>query len=482
MVKRIHVGIRKPVMRAGLALLCAAVLLPGEPALWARSPEARPVAEDQTDAKVPPDQLDSLVAPIALYPDPLLGQILAASTYPLEIAEAAQWLQQNQGLHGQQLMDAARQQNWDPSVQALVAFPDVLTRLNSDIRWTTDIGNAFLAQQADVMAAVQRMRARAQANGKLSSNAQETVTTQTDNGQEAIDIEPANPDVVYVPYYSPEYIWGPPAWGYYPAWDDWDFGFGWGPGIYIGGFFPGWGGWGGWGWGCNWFGGFLYNRPFFFSHYGFHGYRGGHFWGHNQIWAHNGAHRMGVAYPNRGLTARYGASSRAGRVMNGSHFTAPTNRAFSSGAGGWNHFSGSRAANGARAGAYGGNAYRGNAYRGNAYSGNAYRGNAYAGNRGAGSYGRTYNNIAPRTTYGAPRGGYNYGGSRGYTVPRTYSYGRSYGGGYSAPHYSGGGAHYGGGAHFGGGGGGFHSSGGGFHGGGGGGGFHGGGGGHGGHR
>src|SRR5277367_6451365 len=119
-----------------------------------------------------PQELENLVAPIALYPDTLLSQILVASTYPIEVVEAQQWLQQNRGLKGQPLMDAARQQNWDPSVQALVAFPDVLTRLNQDIRWTTDLGNAFLAQQPDVMSAVQQLRAKAQANGKLQSNPQ----------------------------------------------------------------------------------------------------------------------------------------------------------------------------------------------------------------------------------------------------------------------------------------------------------------------
>src|SRR3984957_5877005 len=137
-----------------------------------------------------PQQLQDLVAPIALYPDNLLSQILAASTYPIEIVEAQQWLQQNRNLKGQALMDAAKQQNWDPSVQALVVFPDVLTRLNQDIRWTTDLGNAFLAQQADVMHAVQDMRAKAQANGKLNTTPQETVTTQTQNGQSAIVIQP----------------------------------------------------------------------------------------------------------------------------------------------------------------------------------------------------------------------------------------------------------------------------------------------------
>ena len=136
-------------------------------------------------------QLDNLVAPLALYPDPLLSQVLVAATYPLEVVEANQWLQQNRSLTGTALMDAAKQQNWDASVQALVAFPDVMARLNQDVRWTTDLGNAFLGQQKDVMAAVQRLRARAQANGKLRSTPQETVTTETQNGQSEIAIQPA---------------------------------------------------------------------------------------------------------------------------------------------------------------------------------------------------------------------------------------------------------------------------------------------------
>src|SRR5277367_4246242 len=124
------------------------------------SPLDNPQPADQGPAQLlTGPQLDNLVAPVALYPDPLLGQVLAASTYPLEIVEAGQWLQQNRNLRGQQLMDAARQMNWDPSVQALVAFPDAVTLLTRDIRFTTDLGNAFLTQQADVMGAIQRMRA-----------------------------------------------------------------------------------------------------------------------------------------------------------------------------------------------------------------------------------------------------------------------------------------------------------------------------------
>jgi hypothetical protein len=256
--------------------------------------------------------LQNLVAPIALYPDTVLSQILAASTYPIEVVEAQQWLQQNRGLKGQQLLDAAKQQNWDPSVQALVVFPDVLARLNQDIRWTTDLGNAFLAQQADVMHAVQDLRAKAQANGKLKSTPQETVTTQSQNGQSAIVIQPPDPEVVYVPNYNPAYIWGPPIYGYYPPllYPGIDVGFGFFPGIDLGFYFGGgWGLWGGfgWGWGPNWFGGGLFVNGNFFHRYGFADFHPGL----GGAWAHNPAHRMGVAYPNRAVAARFGGAAGA---------------------------------------------------------------------------------------------------------------------------------------------------------------------------
>jgi hypothetical protein len=257
-------------------------------------------------------QLDDLVAPIALYPDTILSQILAASTYPIEVVEAQQWLQQNRSLKGQQLLDAAKQQNWDPSVQALVVFPDVLTRLNQDVRWTTDLGNAFLAQQADVMHAVQDMRAKAEANGKLKSTPQETVTTQTQNGQSAIQILPPNPEVVYVPVYNPEWVWGPPLFGYYPPlfYPGIDVGFGFYPGIDLGFYFGGgWGLWGGfgWGWGPNWFGGGIFVNGNFFHRYGFADYHPGL----GGAWAHNPAHRLGVAYPNRAVASRFGGAAGA---------------------------------------------------------------------------------------------------------------------------------------------------------------------------
>jgi hypothetical protein len=256
--------------------------------------------------------LEDLVAPIALYPDNLLSQILVASTYPLEVVEAQQWLLQNKTLTGQNLVNAAQRQNWDPSIQGLVVFPDVLARLNQDIRWTTDLGNAFLAQQADVMAAVQQMRARAQANGKLRSGPQENVTTQTQNGQSAIQILPPDPGTIYVPNYDPAWVWGPPVYGVYPPlfYPPFGVGFGFFPGIDLGFYFGG--GWGlyggfGWGWGPNWFGGGIFLNAGFFHRFGFRDFHPG--LGGSNVWAHDPAHRLGVAYPNRAVAGRFGGAA-----------------------------------------------------------------------------------------------------------------------------------------------------------------------------
>jgi hypothetical protein len=308
-------------------------------------PQQVPIAQGtqpQAGPLLTGEQLDNLVAPIALYPDPLLGQVLAASTYPLEIAEAQQWLQRNGNLQGTQLMDAARQQNWDPSVQALVAFPDVLKLLGNDLRWTTDLGNAYLAQQNDVMAAVQVMRSRAQSNGRLQTTAQQVVTTENQDGQSAIQIQPADPQVIYVPVYQPQYVYGPPLGGYYP--DLWyppgygyGIGFGFLPGIYCSSFFPGWFGWGGWGWGLGWFGGGFGRGVFvnagFFNRFGFHGGFGGGFgrgFGGRAAWAHAPEHRMGVPYSNRSVAGRFNSNrvegNRAGAGFNGGRSFAEQNR------------------------------------------------------------------------------------------------------------------------------------------------------------
>ena len=293
-----------PAILAGISL-AAAQPPPQNPA-----PQTAP-----TTPVLSANQLDNLVAPVALYPDPMLSQVLVASTYPLELVEAEQWVKANPSLHGSELMNAAKQQNWDASVQAMVAFPQVLDRLTQDIRWTTDLGNAFLAQQSGVMSAVQRLRTQAEANGKLRSTAQQTVSTETEGNQSAIQIMPADPQVMYVPYYDPAYVWGPPAWGAYPALWYPPYGWGWWPGFSVGLWFGGWGwgglGWGGWGWCPAWFHGGVWVNHAFFNHYGFHG--GAYAGAGRGIWAHDPGHRLGVAYPNSQLNNRFGAASLASR-------------------------------------------------------------------------------------------------------------------------------------------------------------------------
>src|SRR5246500_2002988 len=219
----------------------------------ASPPPSQAPAQNQT-SNVPPDQLDSLVAPIALFPDPMLAQTLAASTYPLEIVQLQQWLAKNAGLKDKALADAVAKQPWDPSVQALAGLPDVVKRLADDIQWTTELGNAFLAQQNDVMEAVQRMRKKAKDTGNLKSNEQQKVETKVIESKSVIVVEQANPQVVYVPSYNPTVVYGPPVYpyppvyyppvGYYAAGMAISFGVGDAMGAFWGG--------GGWGYGCGW--------------------------------------------------------------------------------------------------------------------------------------------------------------------------------------------------------------------------------------
>ncbi len=205
--------------RRSLAVLCALVIGSGNgfaDVTRARTAVSQAPASSQDSAPIPAAQLDSLVAPIALYPDPLLAQVLAASTYPLELIQLAQWLAKNSGLKGKALADAVAKQPWDPSVQAMAGLPDVVKWLTDDIQWTTDLGNAFLAQQAGVMTAVQRMRQKAQAKGTLKSTEQQVVQTKTEGSTQVIVIEQSNPEVIYVPSYNPVTVYGSPVYPYPP--------------------------------------------------------------------------------------------------------------------------------------------------------------------------------------------------------------------------------------------------------------------------
>jgi hypothetical protein len=277
-----------------------------------------PATRQPTDAGQPipllsPNELDGLVSTIALYPDPLISQILVAATYPLEIVEASQWLQRNPGLTGPALTQAAAGQNWDPSIQALVMFPDVIQRLNEDITWTTNLGNAFLAQQADVMSAIQRMRLSAQQAGKLATTPQQQVATTYDAGQPVVVIMPANPEVIYVPVYDPLWVWGPAR--YYP-YARWYYppvrrtGLFFNVGISVGGFLGGgWGGWGVWGWSPAWRTRTIVVNNTFIRRYNFNTTRIVAA-GPTSIWAHDAFHRHGVPYPTARLNEQFRSNVR----------------------------------------------------------------------------------------------------------------------------------------------------------------------------
>jgi len=317
--------------RSLLAILCAFALLPGDSLAYMSSPSQASASSPQNQAsKIPAEQLDSLVAPIALYPDPLLAQTLAASTYPLEIIQLQQWLEKNKNLKDKALADAVAKESWDASIQALAALPDVVKRLADDIQWTTDLGNAFLAQQSDVMDAVQRMRKKAEDKGNLKSTEQQKVETEVVENKSVIVIEQANPQVVYVPSYDPLYVYGPPIYpyppiyyptGYYAAGMAISFGIG----VAMGAF---WGG--GWGWGCGWGG----NNNVYINHNnnfnrntnigggnrGNVGNRptnpiagGG---GARDRWQHNPQHRGGAPYRDRATADRFGGTARGDSLAN----------------------------------------------------------------------------------------------------------------------------------------------------------------------
>ena len=334
----------RKVFRYLTVLACALLLLPGQAFPLARA-ESGPLPQEKV--KIPLDQLDSLVAPIALYPDSLLSQTLVASTYPLEIIQLQQWLDRHQALAGdqKQLAEAVKKQPWDPSIQAMAVLPDVVKRLADDIQWTTDLGNAFLAQQSDVMDAVQRMRKKAQEKGSLQSNEQQRVVTQTVETKPVIVIEQANPEVIYVPSYDPVYVWGSavypyPAIYYPPYYGAWytAAAVSFGVGVALG-----WAWGGGWGWGCGWGGGDIninrnnnFNRntnigggnrvnPLGSGNRGnLGGGNRGNLGGGNRVnplgggnrWQHDPSHRGGTPYADRNTADRFGGNTRGDSLAN----------------------------------------------------------------------------------------------------------------------------------------------------------------------
>jgi hypothetical protein len=186
------------------------------------APQQKAAASQQAAAAFSKEQIEQLVAPIALYPDALVAQVLMASTYPLEVVQAARWSKENPKVTGKALEDAMQKQPWDPSVKSLAATPQVLAMMNDKLDWTQKLGDAFLAQQKEVMDSVQRLRSKALAAGNLKSGKEQKVTTEQEGNTTIVKIEPANPEVVYVPVYNPAVIYGPwpypayPPYYYYP--------------------------------------------------------------------------------------------------------------------------------------------------------------------------------------------------------------------------------------------------------------------------
>ena len=269
-----------------------------------------------------PEEIEQLVAPIALYPDSLVSQILMASTYPLEVVQADRWAKANKTLKGEALTKALEAQSWDPSVKSLVNFPQVLAMMSEKLDVTQKLGDAFLAQQKDVMDAIQRLRAKAQAQGNLKTTKEQTVIVEQPAAQTTvIKIEPANPQVVYVPTYNPTVVYG--AWPYpaYPPYPYYPYG------GYVAGaalaFTAGvalsaaWGyAWGG----CNWGRGDVdidvnrntninrnINRESYRANMEARGQRG------QGSWQHDASHRRGVSYRDQGTAQRFnrGGDARA---------------------------------------------------------------------------------------------------------------------------------------------------------------------------
>ena len=238
------------IVRRSLALVLSSSILLSTAAGFAQTEQSAALSPTPVVTQTP-QQLQQLVAPIALYPDALVAQILGAATYPTEVVEADRWMQQHSGLKGQELANEVDKQSWDPSVKTLTQFPSVLANMDKNLSWTSSLGDAYMNQQQGVLDAVQVMRNRAKNAGNLNSNAEEKVTTQ---GQ-TIVIEPADPEVVYVPEYDPWIVYGAPLVPW-PGWYPYPTLFIAGPGVAFGfgygvGFFSGFG-WGWHHWGFDW--------------------------------------------------------------------------------------------------------------------------------------------------------------------------------------------------------------------------------------
>src|SRR5579863_8729710 len=360
-------------MSTTIRSLVAALLILVSQSSFAQNGPGTPPSTQQQQA-LTGEQLEALVAPIALYPDTLLSVILMASTYPLEVIEADRWVKANKNLNADQLKSMVVQQQWDESIKSLVATPEVLDMMSTKLDWTQKLGDAILAQQSDVMDAVQRLRQKAEGRGKLQTTPQQTVRTQIEGGKRTIAIEPTDPDTVYVPYYDPAVVYGDWPYSDYPP-----YYFG-APGYIGAGILAT---------------GLAFGTGYALGRWASNRYRwgGGFNWNNYQInplrsvnnvnvgnWTHNAAHRGNVRYNNPGVAQKFGGNrggaNRQGLQPGaGNRRNAGTNGA---GAGRGNANAGNRPAN--RASTKRANNTRANTANRNAKRGSS--GNRTAANRG----------------------------------------------------------------------------------------------------
>jgi uncharacterized membrane protein YgcG len=301
-------GAMERILARILATAVAALLLASSG--WAQQPPA----PSSSTASVSQEELDKLLAPIALYPDPLLAQVMMAATYPLEIVMAARWSKENPNVTGKALEDAMQKQSWDPAVKALTSVPTVLERMSENLGWTQKLGDALLADQAAVMTTVQSLRAKAQAQGNLKSGAEQTVKTETQENKTVIVIEPTQPERVYVPTYDPYYAYGP-WWYSYPPYYMYPYGYYYAPGVaFAAGIFVGAAIWGG----CNWGGNNVY-----INHRNYNNFNRTNIGGGDRgNWNHNVDHRKGVAYGNDKAAQRFNRGGDAKAVQSREQFRA----------------------------------------------------------------------------------------------------------------------------------------------------------------
>jgi len=291
--------VKNPKARIFVPLLVA-LLLPGS--MVSGQESAAPPAQQAAPAKKTFSQteLDQILAPIALHPDALLAQILMASTYPLEVVMAARWSSDNPKVTGKALEDAMAKQPWDPAVKSLAAVPQLLKQMNDNLEWMQKLGDAFLAQQEDVMKTVQALRAKAAGNGNLKTTPEQVVKTEVVESKTVYVIESSKQDVVYVPTYDPATVYG--YWGYagYPPYYMYPPGYAYAPGLaFATGVFVGAAIWGN----CNWGGNNVNINTSRYNNFNRSNISNGN-------WNHNVDHRGGVAYRDQGVANKYGRGNQ----------------------------------------------------------------------------------------------------------------------------------------------------------------------------